>query len=172
MKPVALLVAALSIVPLPAQAAVLGDTAACAEGSTSPALLAWFDGLKDRRGKLRLELFPSNDDDFLEDDFELESAGKPFRRIEVATPASGQVALCIKLPRAGRYSFAMIHDRDGKRKFSFSVDGVGFPGNPKLGWGKPKASKAALTLGDGVTEIRVRLNYFKGIGFSPVKEKK
>lgn len=154
----------------PVQAApVLGDTAACASGSTTPALLAWFDGLKDRKGKLRLELFPSNDQDFLADDMVLEAAGKAFRRIEVATPPAGPVALCIRVPKAGRYSFAMIHDRDGKRKFSFSVDGVGFPGNPKLGWGKPKAAKAAVTIGDGVSELHVRLNYFSGLGFSPVK---
>ncbi|MBN8844917.1 MAG: DUF2141 domain-containing protein [Sphingomonadales bacterium] len=154
-----------------AHAATYGDVAACAAGSTTPALLAWFDGLKDRKGKLRLELFPSNDQDFLADDFLLEKAGKPFRRIELATPAAGPVAICIRAPGPGRYSFAMIHDRDGKRKFTFSSDGIGFPGNPKLGWSKPKAAKATATLGDGVTEIHVRLNYFSGIGFSPIKEK-
>ena len=65
---------------------VFGDAAACAPGSSTPALLAWFDGLKDRKGKLRLELFPANDGDFLEDDFVLTKAGKPFRRIELSPP--------------------------------------------------------------------------------------
>ena len=74
-----------------------------------------------------------------------------------------------RAPRAGPYSFALIHDRDGKRKFSFSVDGVGFPGNPKLGWSKPKAAKAQVMLGNGVTEAHVTMKYFSGIGFSPVK---
>ena len=69
-----------------------------------------------------------------------------------------------------RFSFAMIHDRDGKHKFSFSSDGVGFPGNPKLGWSKPKSAKAAVTLGSGVTEMHVMMNYFHGLGFSPVKK--
>jgi len=168
-------VAAIALAPLflaaPAHAAMYGDTAACAPGAAAPALLVWFDGLKDRKGKIRLELFPSNDQDFLADDFVLEKAGKPFRRIELPTPASGPIALCIRAPAPGRYSFAIIHDRDGKRKFSFSSDGIGFPGNPKLGWGKPKAAKAAVALGDGVTEIHVRLNYFSGLGFSPIKEK-
>lgn len=150
---------------------IFGDRAACGPASSTPALLAWFDGLKDRKGKLRLELFPSNDEDFLEDDMVLERAGKSFRRIEVAPPSSGPVALCIRAPRAGTYSFALIHDRDGKRKFSFSVDGVGFPGNPRLGWGKPGASKAAVTLDNGVTEIHVTMKYFSGFGFSPVKRK-
>lgn len=156
----------------PASAApILGDSAACAPGSTTPAVLAWFDGLKDRRGQLRLELFPSNDDDFLEDDFVLIKAGKTFRRIELDTPATGPVGVCIRAPRPGTYSLALIHDRDGKRKFSFSVDGVGFPGNPKLGWGKPKARKAAVTIGNGVTEIHVTMKYFSGLGFSPVKKR-
>lgn len=156
----------------PAQAASIGgDRAACAPGATAPAILAWFDGLKDRKGQLRLELFPDNDDDFLEDDFVLTKAGKTFRRIELATPAAGPVGVCMRVPRPGTYSLALIHDRDGKRKFSFSVDGAGFPGNPKLGWSKPKASKAAISVGNGVTEIHVLMKYFSGFGFSPVKQK-
>lgn len=153
-----------------ARAAVYGDAPACAAGSTTPALLVWLDGLKDRKGRIRVELFPSNDKDFLEDDFVLQKAGKDFRRIEFAAPAAGPVAVCIRAPRPGRYSFAMIHDRDGKHKFSFSSDGVGFPGNPKLGWSKPKSAKAAVTLGNGVTEMHVMMNYFHGLGFSPVKK--
>ncbi len=152
-------------------ATIWGDSAACSSSSPTPAVLAWFDGLKDRKGQLRLELFPNNDDDFLEDDFVLIKAGKAFRRVELNTPATGPVAVCIRAPRPGVYSLALIHDRDGKRKFSFSVDGVGFPGDPKLGWSKPKASKAAVTVGNGVTEIHVTMKYFSGLGFSPVKHR-
>ena len=80
---------------------VLGDEAACAAGASNPALLVWFDGLKDRKGKLRVELFPSNDEDFLADDIALAKQGKDFRRVEIATPQSGPVALCIRAPRPG-----------------------------------------------------------------------
>ncbi|MDZ7588348.1 MAG: DUF2141 domain-containing protein [Parasphingorhabdus sp.] len=161
----------LALSPSTAQAAVYGDVSACAAGSSQPAALIYFDGLKDRKGKVRLELFPDNDNDFLRDDYLLLREGKAFRRIEIDTPASGVVALCLKAPRAGRYSMAIIHDRDGLRKFSFSVDGVGFPGNPKLGWSKPKAAKAFVNLGNGPTTLRVTLKYFSGLGFSPVKQK-
>lgn len=147
---------------------VYGDSAACAAGSTAPAALVYFDGMKDRKGKIRLELFPPNDKDFLADDAVLLKAGKTFRRIELSTPQSGAIAVCIKAPRAGTYSMAIIHDRDSLRKFSFSVDGVGFPGNPKLGFSKPKSAQALARIGDGVTTLHVRLNYFKGIGFGPV----
>jgi uncharacterized protein (DUF2141 family) len=153
--------------PAAAQA-VYGDAAACAPGASGPAVLAYFDGLKDRKGKIRLELFPDNDKDFLEDDFVLTNAGKVFKRIEMATPQSGPVAVCMKIPRAGRYTMAMIHDRDGLRKFSFSIDGIGFPGNPKLGWSKPKAAKAVVNIGPGLTTMHVILNYFRGFGFGPI----
>jgi uncharacterized protein (DUF2141 family) len=161
-----LLVAGFFAQPVAAQ--VYGDTASCASGSTAPAVLVYYDGLKDRKGKLRLELFPDNDTDFLADDFVLTKAGKAFRRIELTTPQSGVVALCLRAPKAGRYTMAMIHDRDNLRKFSFSVDGAGFPGNPKLGWSKPKAAKAMVNIGNGVTVLRVRMRYFSGLGFSPV----
>ena len=170
MKPTRL---ALSLIALWAQPAaaqtILGDAAACAPGSTSPAVLAHYDGLKDRTGKLRLELFPDNDEDFLQDDFILIKAGKTFRRIELPMPAAGPIMVCIKAPRAGRYSMAMIHDRDGLRKFSFSKDGIGFPGNPKMGWSKPKANKAFVVVGNGVTTLHIVFNYFRGLGFSPLK---
>lgn len=149
---------------------VLGDSQACTPGSTQPAVLAWFDGLKDRQGKIRLELFPDNDADFLQDDVILASTGKTFRRIELPVPAQGPVGICLRVPRPGRYTMAMIHDRDGKRKFSFSVDGVGFPGNPKLGWGKPKASQALVNVGNSVTVLHAVLNYFHGLGFSPISK--
>lgn len=167
---VALVLAGLTSQPTMAQA-VLGDTEACAAGATTPAVLAYFDGLKDRKGNLRLELFPNNDADFLQDDFLLVKAGKTFRRIELPTPQTGPIALCIRVPAPGIYSMAVIHDRDSLRKFSFTVDGIGFPGNPKLGFSKPKAAKAAVLVGAGVTVLHVTLNYFRGLSFGPVKPK-
>jgi uncharacterized protein (DUF2141 family) len=162
--------AIISLFAQPVSAQVYGDVAACASGSSAPAVLVYYDGLKDRKGKIRLELFPDNDTDFLSDDVVLIKAGKTFRRIELNTPQSGPVALCLRAPRAGRYTMAMIHDRDNLRKFSFSVDGVGFPGNPKLGWSKPKAAKALVNIGNGVTVLHVNMRYFSGLGFSPVRK--
>lgn len=152
-----------------ATAAVGADAQYCAAGSSTPAFLVYFDGLKDRKGQLRLELYNNNDTDFLQDDTILIKAGKTFRRIEVNMPSSGEVAVCIKAPGPGTYALAVVHDRDFKRKFSFTIDGVGFPNNPKLGFSKPKAAKAAISVGNGVKTLRVSLNYFNGFGFSPLK---
>jgi uncharacterized protein (DUF2141 family) len=160
----------LAMLSQPATAqAILGDAAACTPNAAGPAVLAYFEGLKDRTGKLRLELFPDNDADFLADDFVLVNAGKTFRRIELPTPATGPIAICMRLSRPGRYTMAMVHDRDGLRKFSFTVDGIGFPGNPKMGWSKPKADKAIIQAGSGVTVLHVNMNYLRGFGFSQLR---
>ena len=65
------------------------DEGRCRIGETGPAIKVAVTGLKDRKGKLKLEVYPSNDKDFLEDDNKLLMAGKTFRRVEVAIPGSG-----------------------------------------------------------------------------------
>lgn len=143
----------------------------CRPGEHGPSLLVRVEGLKDRRGRLKLEFYPDNDDDFLEDDNILVSAGKTFRRVELAVPKSGPVDLCIRAPSPGRYAVSLLHDRDDNRKFSLSVDGIGFGGNPKLGWSKPRAVKASVEVGDGPTPIRIILNYRRNLfSFGPVED--
>ena len=112
----------------------------CRASENGPAFLVEVKGLKDRKGRLKLELYPANDTDFLADDNVLVAAGKPFRRVEEAVPAAGPVQLCIRAPGPGTYALSLLHDRDANRRFSISVDGIGFAGNPKLGWSKPMPS--------------------------------
>jgi uncharacterized protein (DUF2141 family) len=65
---------------------------------------------------------------------------------------------------------SLLHDRDANRKFGFSSDGFGFPGNPKLGLSKPKAASATVIAGRGLTEINIRMNYRHGLfSFGPIK---
>jgi uncharacterized protein (DUF2141 family) len=110
-------------------------------------------GLKDRQGGIRLELYPPNDQDFLADDSELLAAGKPFRRLGVPVPPSGPVTLCIMAPAAGSYALVVLRDRDGNRKFGI---GIGFGGNPRLGFSKPDAKSASIAapIGGGRVEVR------------------
>jgi uncharacterized protein (DUF2141 family) len=145
------------------------DAAACAATAGEPAIMVLPIGLKDRKGQLRLEIYPDNDNDFLQDDGVLIRAGKVFRRVDVPTPQAGPIALCIRLPRPGRYTLMLLHDRDNNRKFGLTTDGVGFPGNPKLGWGRPKASAAFISVGAGVTVTRIILNYWRGFGMGPLR---
>lgn len=141
----------------------------CRAGESGPAFIVRVDGLKDRQGLLKLELYPANDGDFLADDDVLLRAGKAFARVETPVPAGGAVALCIRAPRAGSYALSLLHDRDANHKLGLSIDGVGFSGNPKLGLSKPKAAAAAVHAGDGPARLHVTMNYRRGLlSFGPL----
>lgn len=139
----------------------------CRTPEPGPAILVDIVGLKDRTGRLRLELYPANDADFLADDNILLAAGKTFARVDVATPASGAVQLCMRAPGPGRFSLSMLHDRDGNHRFEPMNDGIGFAGNPRLGWGKPRAADAAVQVSGAATRITVIANYRHGLRMRP-----
>lgn len=141
----------------------------CRAGETGPALLIDVVGLKDRKGQLKLEVYPANDADFLQDDNILVSQAKTFRRVEVPVPASTTVQLCVRVPGPGRYAIMLLHDRDSNRKFGLSIDGVGFGSNPKLGMSKPKAAEASVMAGPNLTRERIVMNYRRGLlSFGPI----
>lgn len=141
----------------------------CRPNEKGPAFLVDVAGLKDRKGRLKLELYPADDTDFLADDNVLISRGKVFRRVEVPVPASGPVELCIRAPAPGSYALSLLHDRDANRRFALSVDGVGFPGNPRLGLSKPRARAASAEVGTGLAHITIIVNYRRGLlSFGPL----
>ena len=126
-------------------------------------------GLKDRAGTLRAELYPDNDQDFLADDNILLSQHKTFRRLLIDMPARGEVLACLRVPVPGAYALVVIHDRDGDWKFSAAHDGVGFAGNPRLGWSRPPAASARITVPAGPVETRIVMNYRHGLmSFGPL----
>lgn len=143
----------------------------CRPNESGPSFLINLAGLKDRKGTVKVELYPNNDEDFLQDDNKLVAAGKTFRRVEMAVPATGPVVLCVRAPAAGSYTLSLLHDRDANRKFGLSTDGVGFPTDPKLGWSKPKARSAVAVAGNGPTRITVTMQYRKGLfSFGPLND--
>lgn len=148
-----------------AGAQVLGsDAAACTGTAQGPAILATVTGFKDRTGTLKLELYPPNEKDFLAGDDDLAREGKFFRRVSIAPPATGDAAICIRVPRPGRYALFLGHDRDGKRKFNFWSDGAGFPSNHKIGRARPKLVDALIDVGPGITRTTIRAQYLRGLG--------
>lgn len=164
-----------TLLPLLAAAAPIRSTpdlgkaeGQCRAGESGPAFLVHVNGLKDRRGKLKLEVYPSNDKDFLADDNILVAAGKTFRRVEVDVPATGTPVICVRLPGPGRYGVSLLHDRDSNRKFGWRVDGIGFASNPKLGLSKPKSARASATAGSAPTRIDIVMNYQRGLGMRPL----
>ncbi len=141
----------------------------CRANEAGPAFLVSIVGLKDRSGRLKLEVYPDNDQDFLADDNILVQQGKTFRRVEAKVPGDPEPTLCIRIPRAGHYALSLLHDRDANRKFSLSVDGIGFSGNPRLRMSKPKAASVRVAAGAGITAVRIVLNYRSGFfSFSPI----
>lgn len=135
----------------------------CRTNEPGPALLVSVIGLKDRAGDLKLEVYPANDKDFLQDDRILIAAGKTFRRVEVAVPAAGTPMLCVRLPAPGAYAVSLLHDRDANHKFNMSSDGIGFAGNHRLSWSKPKAAASSAVASAGLTPVAIRLNYRQGL---------
>ncbi len=163
-----LLAAALAIAP-PAGAQLLGGDAAACAGGDGPAIRADIAGLKDRKGDLKLELWSATEAEFLKDDRDLIAQGKFFRRVRAATPPTGAVSMCIKVPRPGRYALLFTHNRDGKNKFGFWSDGAGFPSNRKLGRARPKLAQALIEVGPGVAVTTIRAQYLRGLGgFGPI----
>lgn len=143
----------------------------CRPNESGPSFLITLVGLKDRQGRVKVEMYPNNDEDFLQDDNKLVAAGKTFRRVEMAVPASGPVVLCIRAPGPGTYTLSLLHDRDANKKFGLSIDGLGFTTLAKLGFSKPKAAVSPATTGNGPTRINVTMQYRKGLfSFGPLNK--
>lgn len=158
----------LAATPPTATAVIGGDAPSCTEGA-GPAVLVRINGLKDRKGDLKLELYPANEEDFLKDDRDLIKQGKVFRRVRVPIPAAGPVAICMRVPVPGRYALLFTHNRDGKNKFSVWSDGAGFVGTGNLGRSRPKLAQAIIDVPAGVKTVSMRAQYLRGLsGFGPI----
>jgi uncharacterized protein (DUF2141 family) len=109
-------------------------------------------GLKDRRGDLRVELYPDTEQDFVVN---------MLARVELPTPP-GDPTICVALPEPGRYAIAVHHDRNTNNKFDLFTDGFGFSNNPRLGLSLPKVDKVAFDAGPGKTNLTIRMRYVFG----------
>ncbi|MBS0255091.1 MAG: DUF2141 domain-containing protein [Proteobacteria bacterium] len=141
----------------------------CRADEPGPALLINVLGLKDRKGLLKVEVYPPDDDGWLADDNLLVGAGKTFRRVEIATPPSGPATLCVRVPGPGAYTLMVLHDRDANHKITISSDGFGVPQAQHFRYRKPRAAEARVMAGPGLTRINVTLAYRSGLfSFDPI----
>lgn len=151
-------VLALAVTPAVAQ---LGpDSAACRGGG--PALLVQVGGFKARTGNLRVNVYGSDPRLFLE-------KGRYVRQINVRVTRTGNMPVCVRLPRPGRYAVAVRHDVDGDG--SDWGDGGGFSRNPRLSLTnlRPSYNNVALNVGAGVQTVNIVLNYRFGLSVRPVR---
>lgn len=149
------------VLSAPADAAILGPSAAACASGDGPAVLVKIAGLKNRAGTVRARLF---------------AGGRPaswfdkrahIGRIQVPTPANGAVEICMPVPRPGAYVVDVRHDINNNGDTDRS-DGGGASGNPKIGlmdvlFGrKPPAKQVVFNVGAGITPIIVAVNYATG----------
>jgi len=153
--------------PLGAEAAAIGPHAALCDAGRS-AVLVQVDGLKSRAGMVRVQLYASNRNTFLE-------KGEWIERVDAPVTRSGAMDVCVPVPKPGNYAVYVRHDVNGNGK-SDRGDGGGFSGNPDVSLGdlitkkKPSMSKAQFSVGNDTRPIRVVLNYVKGLSFQPLKQ--
>ncbi len=146
---------ALTIPTYMATAQALGPNAATCEANNSGVLVN-IVGFKARTGTVRVNLYANNPSTYLE-------KGKYLRRVEVAVPKSGNVAVCLPA-NPGTYAVSVRHDRNGNGKGDMS-DGGGFSGNPSYGLTdallkrKPPLSRTAFRIGENTASITISLKY-------------
>jgi len=152
---------------VPAGATMLGpDAATCARGEGS-AILVNVLGFKNRAGTVRARTFGGNPSTWFDKKYSL-------KRTLADVPASGPVAICMPVPGPGIYAVDIRHDVDGGGKTD-RADGAGVSGNPDVSLfdvlfkRKPKTSKVAVKVGEGVTPITIVLKYLSGGSVKPVQ---
>lgn len=146
-----------------ATVAVFGLADACRPGAEGAAALVTVHGFKDRRGNLRIAIYNAREDELL-------ASGRYVQRLDTPVTPSGEMTVCAPVPAPGDFVVAALHDRDANGKLGPFSDGVGFSRNPKLGLAKPKVDTVKVRL-DGVTPMRIELNYLQGLSVKPVQSK-
>ncbi len=170
MKTLPCLAFAAMLVASPAAAqgsgAILGPYAArCASGN-APSILVNIVGLKQRTGALRVRTFGGATSTWFEKKGWI-------TRVEVPTPASGEIRVCMPVSAPGTYAIDLRHDMNGNGDTD-RADGGGASGDPKVTlldfvFGrKPSPKVTAVSVGRGVTEITITAMYLRGGALRPV----
>lgn len=150
--------------------AALAQTDGCGP-ATPNAVRGEIVGLKDRTGRVLVELFAPTDDGFLKGDTRSQEHPTALRRLWITPPASGPVTLCLPAPAAGRYALLVTHDRDGTQKFSVGKDGLALPGNTHLGRHRPQLVETLISVDAASRPVTLRMQYLKGLaGFAPASD--
>ncbi len=132
---------------------IRNDMGKC-NAAAGPALMVTVDGIKASQGKLRVQSYRANKDEWLE-------KGKWLSRIEVPARA-GTMTFCLPLPGPGTYGVAVRHDLNGNGKTDLTEDGGAMSNNPSItifNLGKPSYTKVGVPVGDGVKSIRIAMKY-------------
>ena len=125
----------------------------CVAGEFSvPRVLVDVSGIASDEGTLRVQIYNDNPDDFL-------VSGKKVLRVEVPSQPDLQ-KVCITFPAAGKYSMAVMHDKNANGRADIFTEGFGFSNNPKLGFGPPDHEDTLFDVANGVKQMDVALTYY------------
>lgn len=145
-----------------AQSVIPNDLSKCSAGK-GPAIMVTLRGLRANDGerldgKVRVQTYKATKEDWLQ-------RGRWLNRTE-SLPRGNSMKFCMPVPKAGNYGVAVRHDVNGDGKTNINGDGGGFSNNPKLsgfrvitGRTGVKVSSAKITVGSGVKQIVIDMNY-------------
>ena len=131
---------------------ISNDPARCR--GNGPAVSVTITGIKSASGKMRVQLYRANAQDWLE-------KGRWLNRIEVPARA-GSMSFCMPVPATGSYGIAVRHDVNDNDETDLTQDGGGMSNNPSINifnLGKPSYDKVALAVGNEVKAITIRMRY-------------
>lgn len=147
-----------------ARAEAMNAAAPICKAGGSPALLVEVVGIKSDTGTIRVQAYTGNPAHYFD-------KGSYIERIDM--PAARASEVCVPVPKPGTYAISVRHDVNGNGK-SDMRDGGGMSGNPHLSlWdlalkNKPNPASVQVKVGDGVTPVRVVMNYVQGSAFKPL----
>ena len=147
---------ALGLAAVPASAAYnerIGNDMSRCRGN-NPAIRITATEIKSGAGTVRVQLYRSTRQDWL-------AKGRWLKRIEVPARA-GSMTFCMPVPGPGTYGVAIRHDINGNDETDLTQDGGGMSNNPSiniLNLGKPSYDKTAVSVGNEVKSITIRMRY-------------
>lgn len=150
---------------VPAGAAVLGPHADDCDGSR-PAMLVRVEGLKSRTGNLRIQSYGGDPARYFD-------KGAYLERVQIRTPPTGPIEVCMPVPHPGLYAISVRHDANGNGSTDIGSDGGGFSGNPSYSLfdamfkRKPSPVQVQVHV-TGLATVPVVLNYVHGTSLGPI----
>ena len=141
-----------AVAAAPYKHVVSNDPGRCTGG---PAVKVDISGITPAKGTLRVQLYRSTAQDWLQ-------KGRWLNRIEVPVRAAS-TTVCMPVPGAGTYGIAVRHDVNGNGETDLRTDGGGMSNNPAisvLNLGRPSYKQTAFAVADGVKSISIQMRYF------------
>ena len=133
--------------------AISNDMRQCAPGA-GPAVRVTVRGIKSATGKIRVQSYRGIKSEWLK-------KGRWLHRIDVPV-TDRNMTFCMPIDQVGTYGIAVRHDVNGNGKTEISKDGGGMSNNPSINifnLGKPSYKKTAISVGNSVKSISIRMRY-------------